>query len=443
MQKKHTLVWFLVGLGSQLQIVASLSFTELFALIAAPFIFLKECQNMKRVGITPLFTLSLLVVVGCAIACYLNDSETWAMIRGMATVCLLPCLIVLSYWLLRQNMNGFKWMLVGLCISSILCTFIFQKSVEVTVAGGYGSVGASDITSAPLYWVKRLKDLFYLPSSGWYLKCPLLYSVFMPLCMAVYALLTTGGTGRAFALTCIAGSVLILVGRKKMESMRLISLKFYFWVLMGLICVIVITKGYSYAARNNYLGDKARQKYENQTKGSDSLGAIIMGGRMDSFCGLLAALDKPIIGFGPWAIDKNGYAQEFLFKFGNIEDYENYVKTEEFNLSRGFSYRLIPCHSYISTFWVSYGIFGLVFWLYAAWLVIRFIRYDSWVVPQWYMWLVVSTPVFFWDLFFSPFAARFETMLFLVACLYARAVRLRRAQMPEEMIIEIERNESK
>ena len=30
MHKKHTLAWFLFGLGSQLQIVASLSFTELF-----------------------------------------------------------------------------------------------------------------------------------------------------------------------------------------------------------------------------------------------------------------------------------------------------------------------------------------------------------------------------------------------------------------------------
>jgi hypothetical protein len=31
MHKKHTLAWFLFGLGTQLQIIASLSFTELFA----------------------------------------------------------------------------------------------------------------------------------------------------------------------------------------------------------------------------------------------------------------------------------------------------------------------------------------------------------------------------------------------------------------------------
>ena len=51
MSKKHTLAWFLFGLGSQLQIVASLSFTELFVFATAPFIFLREKDYMRRNGV--------------------------------------------------------------------------------------------------------------------------------------------------------------------------------------------------------------------------------------------------------------------------------------------------------------------------------------------------------------------------------------------------------
>jgi hypothetical protein len=63
MNQKKTLAWFLFGLGSQLQIIASLSFTELFVFVAAPFIFLKKKDYMKRNGIMPFFLLSMLVLI--------------------------------------------------------------------------------------------------------------------------------------------------------------------------------------------------------------------------------------------------------------------------------------------------------------------------------------------------------------------------------------------
>ena len=69
MKNKKILAWFLFGLGSQLQIVASLSFTELFVFIAAPFIFLREKDYMRRNGIMPFWGLSMMVVVGCVVAC--------------------------------------------------------------------------------------------------------------------------------------------------------------------------------------------------------------------------------------------------------------------------------------------------------------------------------------------------------------------------------------
>jgi ribonucleotide monophosphatase NagD (HAD superfamily) len=50
---------------------------------------------------------------------------------------------------------------------------------------------------------------------------------------------------------------------------------------------------------------------------------------MDSFCGLIACVDRPIVGFGPWAKDNYGYTGEFLEKYGTYEDSLNYYKAME------------------------------------------------------------------------------------------------------------------
>ena len=55
MHRKLTLFWFLLGLGSKLQVVASLSITEIIILVAAPIVFAKDYYYMKRDGIMPAY----------------------------------------------------------------------------------------------------------------------------------------------------------------------------------------------------------------------------------------------------------------------------------------------------------------------------------------------------------------------------------------------------
>ena len=205
MSRKHTLAWFLFGLGSQLQIVASLSITELFVFATAPFIFLKEKDYMRRNGVMPFFGLSLLVVVGCVVACIVNHTAPIYVLRGMAVACLLPCTVVVGHWMLRRDMGGFKWMLIGTAISSVLCTFVFQKSVEVTgLAGGVAGEGAVDaIMSGPIYWTHRLGGALNAIPKGWYLQCPLIVSICIQVFMAAFSMLTTV-SGRGTALGAIA-----------------------------------------------------------------------------------------------------------------------------------------------------------------------------------------------------------------------------------------------
>ena len=169
---------------------------------------------------------------------------------------------------------------------------------------------------------------------------------------------------------------------------------------------------------------------------------LLLGGRMESFCGLIACVDQPIVGFGPWAIDRDGYTSEFLRRYGTYEDYENILRMETDGRDRS-QQSLIPCHAYITEFWLWYGIAGLLFWLYVLFVFARFLRQDCWVVPQWYMWLAAGIPGYCWGIFFSPLGERAVSMMFIVACLMARAVRMGVQRLPNYMEEEILKMEAK
>ena len=446
MYKKHTLAWFLFGLGSELQIIASLSFTEVFVFVAAPFIFLREKDYMRRNGVMPLFWLSMLVVVGCVVACIVNHTAPMFVIRGMAVTCLLPCTVVVGHWMLRRDMGGFKWMLIGTAISSVLCTFVFQKSVEVVgLAGGVAGEGAVDaIMSGPIYWIGRLGMMLNAIPKGWYLQCPTFVSIGIPLFMAGFSMLTTL-SGRSSALGALGTVALIFIAGKKRESIkRRLCNKFWLWCCVAIVSIFCIHTLYRIAATQGWLGEDALKKYEQQTQGDTSIKKLLLGGRMESFCGLIACVDKPIVGFGPWAMDDGGYISEYFEKYGTQEDFQHYIKSVEWNLSKGrYMIDRIPAHAYITEFWLWFGIFGLLFWLYVIFVFIRYLRQDCWAVPQWFMWIAASMPAYFWGIFFSPWMDRVGGVVFIVACLMARAVRLGVQPLPDYMEEEIFKAETK
>lgn len=440
MKNKRAFGWFLFGLGGQLQIVASLSFSELFVFVIAPFLFVKEQFFMKRDGVMPFFYLSLALVFGCIVACIANHTAPVFVLRGLAVCCLMPCSIIVSHWMFRKNMSGVKWYFLGGAISGVLCTFVFQKSVEMGTSGE-GLTGmdmSAHIMAGATYWIHRLNAFVTLPMKGWYLNCPIFYCIGGPLFMAGFSLLTSV-SGRGSASRAIASAVLVLIGNKRQWTIRnRICRHFGMIVLVGFIGAFCVKQGYQIAATNGWLGEAALKKYESQTKGDTRLIALLLGGRMESFCGLIACVDKPIIGFGPWAMDNGGYQGKFLSKYGNQEDYMNYLR----HSSRG-AVGLIPCHAVITELWLWYGIFGLLFCIYILFVMLRYLKQDCWAVPQWYFWLAASIPGMFWDMCFNPLMGRIFLPMFVVACLMVRAVRKGTFLPPLEMQQEIVKNERK
>ena len=437
MRKRLTYLWLLLGLGSKLQVVASLSITEFIVLAFAPFIFIKYFRQMKRDGVMMFFALSLLVVLGCVVASIANHTLPQYVLRGLAATSIVTCSIIFAHWMLRKDPNGFKWYILMVPVSTILSTFFLKQSVEMAM---YGE-SAEEIMSGPLFWISRLQPLLLAPTKGWYLQVPAFINVLTPLFVAGFAIITSI-SGRSAALTAISFSALVLLGGKTRKSIARISKNFGVLCVFGLFLVGVMYFAYKVSAGRGWLGEEAQKKYEMQTSGgAGGIGRLIVGGRGESFIGLLACRDKPIIGWGPWAIDENGYAEEFISKFGTWEDVQNMVSLLEWQRSHGITMRMLSCHAYVTEFWAWYGIWGLVFWLYVIFVLLRYLKQDVAVVPQWYAWLACSIPGVLWGIFFSPFADRFGVPLFIVACLMARAVRKGLFQLPPEMIREIEKSE--
>lgn len=435
------LIWFLLGLGSQLQIVASLSMTELAIFVMAPVLLFSELPYMRRNGIMPLFWFAVWMVIGCIVSSLYNHSPFPKVLRGLAATTLLPCTVVVMHSMLRKDMKGYGWYLLGGCISFFLCTFFFQHSFEVeALAGGArGGTAVEDIMSGPIYWVTRLGSLASVWPRGWYLSCPTAYCVVVPVGMALFSVLTSA-SGRSAALANFGGVVLVLIGRKKPRSMRMLARNFWVLCLAGVLGVFLANKIYRYAALNGLMGEKALEKYVKQTSRGSDVMSLLIGGRGDAIAGFFACLDRPIVGYGPWPEDTNGYYESFLRKYGSVDDYDAYIESERLRLIFGFP-RLMPGHSHIFGTWMAYGLPGCIFWLYVLFVAVRYVRQDCWVVPQYFFWLVASIPGLLWAIFFSPAGDRIGPAFLCVAMLMVRAVHRGRQQLPIGMQIEIMKNQ--
>lgn len=436
MKRSSWLGMFLFGLGMRFQVLgSSLCFTEIFVYAAAPILFSSEWRYMRRNGMAVLFWLALLTMFCSAVSCLANHSSQYAVLRGLAVTSVLPCAVVVCHWMLRRNLMSIKWMLLGWALSNFLCTFIFRQSVEVAMSSG-GT--ADDIMAGPIYWISRVSSFVTLYPKGWYLQCPIVLSAMAPLGLAVFAM-ATSASGRSAALGAIAAAGIVFLGGKSRAGIfRRFCRRFWLIVGLAVLGVLLANVFYRTAAQRGWLGESARTKYEAQTHGDKkaSVLKVLMGGRIEFFAGFYACLRRPLVGYGPWAIDYDGIYYDFLCKYGNPDDFEKYNRTREVEIMSG-KLGMIPAHSYLVGFWLWYGVFGFIFWLYVIFVFLRYLRQDCYAVPQWFMWLAAGIPGYLWGVFFSPFADRVNAVMFIVACLMARAVRQGRQPLPRNMIMEI------
>ena len=437
MKKSNSILLFLVGLGSvtQFHFVGSLGLSEFPIFLLAPFLFFVDYRRLKSDGFLPFIWLSILTCVGCIVASYMNETPSIFVIKGLAQPYSIFAVTVVLHRLLRRDFNGLKYYILGAFLSGIISIFIFQQET-FTVHRGEAVTGlaATDmVMDYPLFWSSKIRQLLTLPTGMHFLTIPLSYSAIASFLSAIVYLVFSGTSGRAAALAAFASTVLLIIGTKSRHKMIDMGRHIGKLVIISLVAVFAFKISYSVAAKTGVLGYDRKQKYLSQTRMGSSALQMLMSGRMEFFCGVVACLDNPLIGFGPKGEDKDGYVEKYLQKYGAPDDYESYVRSLYAAAQKGYTYRTIPAHSFIGMFWIYYGIFGLLLWIYVLYLFYVYMRRCAHAVPQWYGFIALSIPPMVWDIFFSPYGGRVSGPCLVVCILFAKAVAEGKLRLPYEM----------
>lgn len=439
----NSILLFLIGLGAQTQFhfVGSLGISEMPIFISAPFVFFVNFKKLRVDGFLPLISLALLSCVMCLIGGIVNHSIPVLLLKAEATYYSLFAYVVVLHRLLRDNLAGLKWLLIGLFFSSIISVFMFQQETYTSIGGEVlsGDDAIRAVVGNPLFWSGKISALIRLPIEAFYMSTPTVYAAIAPIVCAVIYILFSQSSGRAAAMISLFGGVMIIWGRKSRNRIRSLGRNVFFLAFIMVVILGVVKIGYQRCAVSGILGDKAREKYERQTARGTSFLNILMAGRVELFVCLRAALDKPLLGHGPRPVDQRGYFQDYLSKYGADEDYRAYMSDLKRAHARGFELTL-PEHSAIASSWVNAGIVGLLLWLYIIYLDIEYIRKNAFIVPQWFGYIAFSISSQAWNIFFSGYGGRWAYPTTLVCILLVRAIARGSVRLPVNMEIEAQKN---
>ena len=126
--------------------------------------------------------------------------------------------------------------------------------------------------------------------------------------------------------------------------------------------------------------------------------------------------------------------EDFLRDYGAYEDFQNLVQRRMYWEGRGYStVGILPGHSHVITFWLWYGVFGLLLWLYVLWLIYKFFTQYVDVVPQWFGYFAITISSSLWSIFFSPYSQRILFPLLFCALIYVRNIANGRLCLSPEM----------
>lgn len=402
---------FLIGLFSLLRVhlIGMIGISEIPICLMGPFFFVKNYSLLRRDGFLPMAYLILLTCTGCIVASWLNFVPFANWVRGLATLVVFFCSFIFLHNFLRKDLDALKWLFAGIAISSVLVMFWGAGEDFESIASEESGYSLT-VLLAPLFTVPLF--LFY-NRMPWFVSFSLLF------CGGVFKIFTSE-SGRSASLVLFAGSFLIWIGRKSATRMAVVRKRFVLYLVLGVVGLFVAKTMYTYAASSGLLGERARAKYVAQTGGSNSFASILIGGRSEAFICIMAALDKPIVGYGPWALDTEGYSEQFRQKYG-IYDYEEEAKRARWYAQAGLSRKIefIPFHSHIFGGWVWYGIFGLVMWGYVLHIIIKFYRKAPDAIPQWWPCFSIVLPAAMWHILFSPFGGRVNMAALVCAALFA------------------------
>lgn len=218
---------------------------------------------------------------------------------------------------------------------------------------------------------------------------------------------------RSFAALSILTGILILIYAKRRGGV-ISAASLAIASVAVLIVVNILALAYSYGASSGMFGAEAQEKYESQVMYGGGLINMLLGGRSEGLVSTQAIADSPIIGHGSWA-------KNFKYSMMLADLRRNFSEVNEGAVTDDTMDGLIPSHSYLLGAWVEAGIVGGAFWLFIIlWMLFRVLP-AAWLSGDVVgLFVVMSLPLFFWNVLFSPFGAnvRVEVAGFLAICIF-------------------------
>lgn len=397
---------FIVGLFSitQIRLIGAFPLSEFITVVFALFLFPKMFSFFKYKRFRNVWLLLCCWLFGAFVSDIYNNSILNDVLKGLGTIILFSIDILFSYWALKDNYNRMIYFLLGAFLSSFLQLYIFPSQSLVGALTEYGVADIWDTWAvyfvAPIVLI--LAFLFYSSYRKWVIAIIFLYALYSVFNMS----------RNQFLIYSIVGSLLLVI--RRINAFREGCIKQIFiqkqsfrYLLLLLLCLIVVKSSYEYLAGNGYLGEAAFRKYEIQ-KFESKMGLV--SGRKEVWMGLYAIKNSPILGFGSFAKDKEGYALRFLQKFD----------PDNISVFNSFRYETdIPAHSHIVCAWLWHGLFGLLFWLYILYLCLLFLWKYILKDPPLIAFSLLMIFIFLWNIFFSPFGDRIGTAMRISFILYS------------------------
>jgi hypothetical protein len=401
---------FLFGVGAfpTVKIVGYITATELALLVVTPVLMVTQLHLLRRSSIRIFIALGILWLLSAIASDLYRHSTFDQYARGWARVFMLNASLISFYILLAKNPKSYIYFLLGLTISSVLVLYVGRVGRDEYAMLGESEYEATWSTS---YVYIALYGSMFFSGLTWNRR-PWITTAGLVLIGGVDFVLGS----RAFGGVLIMGAATACFLRFNVAAKQILShaLTIKMMVSFGIFAVIasyLVFESYVTLANNGALGEAAREKYDVQSAGRYGL---ILGGRTNVVGAALALRDSPIIGYGSWAEDQNGY----FYRAMEIVGFDPRELTTEEILYGG----RIPTHSYLFEAWVEHGLLAAGFWFFTLWFILGFVRRLPFMEPELLAVMCITVWLYVWNIFFSPMGSRpvVGAGLAIMAVLYDR-----------------------
>ena len=197
---------------------------------------------------------------------------------------------------------------------------------------------------------------------------------------------------RSLALGALMTIVLVFLwNHRRRSSANRMAAKM---MVFGTLLIGLIGIGVDASMRNGVFGTELRDQYVQQ---ASSTYGLIGGSRPQFLVGSIAALDRPLFGFGTHQESVAPYYVRLL-----VYDFNNSPFVNEVFMDRKIDGERIPSHSTIIDAWLLFGILGVAFWVWIMYRIIR-ILFHALVLPGISSTVVIFfAPQMLWALVFNP-----------------------------------------